>query len=132
VGTIQEIERKIAARIVDDALAAGYTVEVFDGEELVLKDSRDREAILAAMFSTDEDTLFFHSLDDKKGRVVSGFVRLVYGNTGWDVISDASGNSAMADLLAGAEKLAEQISRDEESAAERAATTIASLMAGGA
>ena len=87
-------ERAICMRLVSRALAAGYSVSVFDGEEFLLVDSRNKTAILAAMFSTDYDALTFR---DATGRKI-GVVALIYGN-GEDVISDYSDNEATCKLV---------------------------------
>jgi len=97
----QAVERRIAARLVDDALEGGYEVTVFDGECTALSRSREREDILGAMFSTESDRLVFRK--DGKRR---GTVDLVYGN-GRDVLSDWSDNQEINGLVAGALELAE-------------------------
>jgi hypothetical protein len=104
VGTTQEIERQIAARIVTDAIAAGFNISVNDGEETTLRHSKDPAAIESAMFSTDADVLFIY----RENLGPLGWVHLIWGN-GCDVISDHSDNKAMCDFLAGADKLAEEI-----------------------
>jgi hypothetical protein len=95
-----QIERRIAEKVVDDALAAGYTIDVFDGGEFPLKKSTNREEILKAMFSTDEDRLFL----TKDGK--TGWVWLIYGN-GYHLISDYT--VSLATVLAGAEKLSDEL-----------------------
>lgn len=79
-----ELERQIATKVVECLIKADFTVSVNDGEEIVLQYSTDVPAILAAMFSTDEDYLLVH--DRKSGRS-RGWVRLLHGN-GVDMISD--------------------------------------------
>jgi len=75
-----EAERQIIVLLVEDILAAGYSLTVNNGVEDVLKRSRDEEAIFAAMSTTDEERLFLH-----KGAATKtfGWVRLVYGNDGY-------------------------------------------------
>ncbi|UPT95471.1 hypothetical protein J4G48_0040670 [Bradyrhizobium barranii subsp. apii] len=99
--TRQEIEKQIARKVVDDALAAGYTIDVFDGEEFAVKNSTDAEQIFAAMFSTDDDRLFL-TRDGK-----TAWVWFIYGNSGWDVISDY--NVSLEEVLKGAMKLADEL-----------------------
>jgi len=99
-------ERRIVERVVDDALKAGYSVTVNDGEEDVLFASLDKVAILKSMFSTDEDRLYFHT---KSGKASFGWVYFIYGNDGPDVINDWTDNEATNKLLMGANALANQI-----------------------
>ena len=103
-----QIEKDIATKIVDDALARDYSVSVFDSEEWTVKKSRDRNEIIQALMTTDEDTLSFN----KQGGERIGWVYLVYGNTGWDVICDYIVNDDMEKLLTGAETLAEKFNND--------------------
>jgi len=98
-----QIERDIGEKIIDDALAAGYTISVYDSAEWTVKNSRDRAEIVAALMTTDDDILRF---SDAEGKTI-GSVWLVYGNSGWDVICDSSTNDPTQALLAGAEQLAE-------------------------
>lgn len=79
-----ETEGRIARKLVQHALASGYAVSVYDGEAWALKRSRKLADIMGALFSTDDDTLVFR---DAEGARV-GSVNLVYGNDGYDVISD--------------------------------------------
>lgn len=86
----QHIERKIARATIKALLNAGFTLGVNDGEETVLRRCTDPKTILAAMFSTDEDYLLVYegaAAGGKKPPQIGG-VRFIYGNDGWDVISD--------------------------------------------
>lgn len=90
----QRIEQTIALVTAQALLDAGYLLGVNDGEEVTIHHSRDLNAIQDALFTTDEDYLLIYK------PVVSGvdpqvldtapdfWVRFVYGNDGWDVISD--------------------------------------------
>lgn len=100
--SIQEAERQIAQKIIEDGIAAGYTIDVYDGEETVLKRSVDPEAIIGAMFSTDSDMLIFHEGDRRQGSVW-----FVYGNTGWDVVADYS--TYLEPIMANANKLSDEL-----------------------
>lgn len=86
ISTRIAIEQKIVRRIVKEALQAGYTVSVYDGETWALKHSDNCKIINAALFSTDFDTLL---LRDKAGNN-QGSIYCIYGNDGYDVISDYS------------------------------------------
>ena len=80
-------ERAIAERLVTDAIAQGYQVSVNDGEAWVVRRSTDSKAIMATLFSTDEDYIRIRK-DGEESSV--GTFTLVYGNDGWDVIADWS------------------------------------------
>jgi hypothetical protein len=84
----QRIERRIARRTIKEAIAAGYKLGVHNGEELVIRDSTNVPKILAEMFTTDEEHLFFYNAEGKR----VGWVFFVYGNDGWDVICDYTTN----------------------------------------
>jgi hypothetical protein len=85
----QEVERKIVVQVIKDLHNAGYNITVNDGEEEVLEKSLDQTDVLDAMFSTDEDYLI--AVDATTG-IRIGYVRLIYGNDGPDVINDYTTN----------------------------------------
>lgn len=95
----RRIERAIIRRIVLDAVKAGYTLGVWDGEELVLKGATTAKAVLDKMFSVDEEYLFVY----KDGKRI-GWVLFVYGNGGWDVVTDYS--PRLAEIMIRAVELA--------------------------
>lgn len=97
-------ERRIVSRVVADALKLGYYISVNDGEETVLRVSRTRSKIMAALFSTDEDCLMIHLSPEKHP---FGKVWFVYGNDGPDVIHDYT--LTMEHVVSGANKLAGDI-----------------------
>ena len=80
---------------------------VFDGEEIALEASTDVRAIIAAMFSTDEDYLFAMTPGEDGKLKRAGWVRFIYGNTGFDVINDYTTN--LETVLAGTNALADQL-----------------------
>jgi hypothetical protein len=87
----QLVEREIATQIVKDLLKAGYSLGVNDGEETTIHHSKDAARIMASMFTTDEDyVLVYVKGDDKKDIRPQYWARLIYGNDGWDVLSDYS------------------------------------------
>ncbi len=98
------IERQIVTQIITDVIKAGCRITVDNGEDDVIRSSTDADAVLAALNSTDEDTLNL-SLDNN---VYLAWVHLVYGNDGHDVINDYTVNlepvlieaNALADRLA--------------------------------
>ena len=99
------IEKKIAKKFVEDTLAKGFSISVNDGEETTVKRSTNRDEILGAMRTTDEDILLIHQGSDSH----LGFVYFVYGNDGTDVISDYTANGTTQACVAGAEALAKEI-----------------------
>ena len=93
----QQIERQIIQRIVKDALDAGFQITVDDGgDQPSVRRSADEAAIMAAVMLTDEDFLHY----SKPGEPLQGWVRLIYGNDGWDVVNDYTTN--LEPLMAGA------------------------------
>lgn len=107
-----EVERKIATRIIEDALARGLLITVNNGgdeDEIFL--SNDKDAILENMFAADDDRLSFFSQGNTKEHI--GWVHLVYGNEGYDVISDYIVNPTMESLLKGAEELTKQLEKED-------------------
>jgi hypothetical protein len=102
--TNNNIELKIAKQVVTDALAAGYTVSVYDGGEWTVKRSTNKATIVAALASTDSDNLRFR---DAAGNIV-GTVVLIWGN-GQDLISDYSDNAATSAILRRAMATADRV-----------------------
>jgi hypothetical protein len=94
----QEVERKIATAFIKSALEAGYMVSVDNGDSETHRMS-DVSSILKEMFLTDDEHLYLSK--DGKG---AGWVHLVYGNDGWDVISDYTTN--LESLMGPANKIA--------------------------
>lgn len=115
----QEIERKIIKAFVTQAIEAGYNITVDDGEEYPLRNSTSVSEIMKAIMTTDEDRLWIdakltHSyLENLKEDVyyvnsALGWVYLVYGNDGWDVIADYTTN--LEHLMTEADKISEHYS----------------------
>lgn len=97
----QELEKRIATEVINEALRMGHAISVNDGEETTLTHSRIAGDILAAMFTTDEDWLFI--MDGVKD---IGWVRFIYGNDGYDVVNDYTTN--LEELMRPANELAEK------------------------
>ena len=89
----EKIEQPICKRLVAKALEAGFAVGVYDGEGWVVNKSTNKTEIVAAMFSTDSDTLAIY----ENGKRI-GMVDLIYGN-GEDVISDCTDKPAIVELV---------------------------------
>jgi len=83
------VEREIFRRTVAALLAAGYELRIWEGEDWACERTADAALLENNMMSTDEDLLKVY----EKGATVSiGWVRFIYGNTGWDVIADNTTN----------------------------------------
>jgi hypothetical protein len=97
----QKVEKAICTKVVDVLLAAGYSLGVNDGDDITIHHSTDRKAILKALFTTDEDYLYIYEQDSNVEdiRWPDYWVRFVYGNDGWDVISDYCGATALDPYL---------------------------------
>lgn len=82
----QLVEREIATAIVSALISAGYrlSTDYGDGESAVFSNKAD---ILKAMFQGDEDRLYVYNNNLDRNKVL-GWAYLVYGNDGWDVLSD--------------------------------------------
>lgn len=86
-------ERRMVRALIKEALLLGYSVSVHDGDNFVIKKSKDQKEILKTMYSTDEDMIYLY---EEETRV--GWFHLVYGNYGWDVISDHTDNDQCNDI----------------------------------
>jgi hypothetical protein len=108
---IRPDERPIISAIVDDALKAGLTASVrYEGpayhpDDSAIERSTDRDAILAEVAATDETWLVLFKPGEKRQ---TGWVRLVHGND-FHVICDHADNPEMQQLVARAERIAEEI-----------------------
>lgn len=81
-------EKRMCTALVDACLKRGFVISVCDGEDWPVKRSNDKGEIMAALFSTDEDAIVIRKADGDK----LGWFQLIYGNCGYDVISDYSAN----------------------------------------
>jgi hypothetical protein len=97
------LEGMVAKRCVRDMLAAGYSIDVNDGEETTICKSKHASQILDAMFTSDEDYLIIHDSDGNR----LGWVYFVYGNEGWDVISDYT--TSLEHVMKGVNKYSEDL-----------------------
>ena len=104
VKTRQHVEKKIASAFITAALRDGKSISVNNGEDstpyIRARNTSDtgvltlpeiqyaRKQILAQMFQTDEEHLMIGGIGNRP----EGWVFLVYGNDGYDVISDYTVN----------------------------------------
>jgi hypothetical protein len=87
----QLVEREIAHQVIVDLLKAGYRLGVNNGEETTIHHSKNVREIESELFTTDEDyILVYVKGTDPKDIRPDYWVRLIYGNDGWDVINDYS------------------------------------------
>ena len=97
------IERRIRNKIVDVAIDTGYAVAVFDGEEWACKATTVKKDAKDALGSVDMEHIHIMEpnpdFDPTKERGPEnrmwkqfGWVYLVYGNDGYDVIADYTTN----------------------------------------
>lgn len=89
------IERAIIRATVNDLIRAGYTVTVSYGEgDDPVECSADVNAIMAAIGECDEEMLYLYrtpTIADAESEC-AGWISLVYGNDGWDVVCDYTTN----------------------------------------
>lgn len=91
-----KVEADIVGRVVDAMRGAGFALRVNDGESMrPEKPTTDRAAIVAELIETDDDLLEIFEVIPPGGakpyrRI--GWVRFVYGNDGYDVVSDYTTN----------------------------------------
>lgn len=84
----QVIEQAIVRKVVATLLADedNYTISVHDGDGVTLRRSRDINAIVGAMMTTDEEMLLVYPHNGNDRRTII----FIYGNNGFDVINDYS------------------------------------------
>lgn len=93
----QMVEKKIYTKVIDVLLDAGFYLSIDNGDnsgnDYEVKNSKDRDVLLHGMYQTDEERLYV-SKRPKAGATpeIIGWVYFVYGNDGWDVISDYTVN----------------------------------------
>lgn len=98
-------EQKIVKQVLKDAIKEGYLLVVNDGEEEFAPTTNVKEAY-DNLFAVDES----HLILMKDGKYF-GWVYFVFGNSGWDVISDYTVN--LEEFLTNANKLADKFENGE-------------------
>jgi hypothetical protein len=107
-------ERLMARAVIMSLLKPGYAISVYDGEEVVLRNSTNTDQILRKMFSTCEDYLFVHPTPETEGRI--GWVRFIYGNDPAEVVNDYTTNlESVLERAIGTDKnsIADRLERHE-------------------
>lgn len=102
---LKKWECDVLERIVDDALAFGYEITVYDEENALIRKATNRNAILDECGASEVNTLTFSS---PKLPASIGMVYLVWGNEPGVTVADHSDNALIRALLAGADKLQEE------------------------
>lgn len=98
---VLKIDREIASQVIDDALKLGYNLSVFNGgDDPEIAHATDRQAILENMFACDADIIKVY-----KDKAFIGFVEFIYGNDGYDVISNSSCSIRIEQILQNANEL---------------------------
>jgi len=89
--------------LVTELIGHGFALSVHNEEATEIEDSTDIEAVIAELWQCDME-----ELTSKKGDL-TGWFSLVYGNDGYDVISDYTVNMEpfIADTMTLVDKLAE-------------------------
>lgn len=79
-----------AMKMIDSALDKGWSISVNDGEDWTLRKSRDRDAIIEELASTDENLLGFWD-----SQIHVGNAYIIWGEPDGDgVFTDCSGTKA--------------------------------------
>lgn len=95
-------ERAVLNRLIRAALAANYSVTVWDGEAYAIRRSTDFNAIVAECGQSDEGDLLTFRHADSGERV--GSVLLVWGNGAEELIADYRDDQATGLLVAAANR----------------------------
>jgi hypothetical protein len=91
----QLADKRIANRFIKESFSRGYTISVWDGEEITLVKSAKREEIIAAMCTTDMDNLHVYEGDN-----LIGTAAFIYGNEPGVVIADWTTGPKMEEIMA--------------------------------
>ena len=89
------MEKEVVEAVIDALLAAGYEIQVDDGFDVESRASTNKDDVIGALFSKNERGYWTCNFDEadllaQKAQPPhhTSFVRLVFGNNGWDVISN--------------------------------------------
>lgn len=104
---VRKIERMIVDAVVEDAIKAGYELQVVaDGEDMTER-TTDGAAIIAMLMDLDDAHLIYRKPETPKENH-DAWVRFVFGNDGWDVINDYTANLDKLELLKRADAISEE------------------------
>lgn len=79
------IEMAIVRHLLTELVAGGFIFTVDDGEDEPVKCSVEIEEGMEAIFAVEDAAIYARKAGESED---FGYVRLVMGNDGWDVISD--------------------------------------------
>lgn len=96
-------ERQVIDRLIRDALDAGCTISVHDGEEHAIKNSTDYTAITRAVAATDQTII----IPSEAANVA--IFDFIHGNAPWEVLTDLTDSPWANELVMGAEAVAEKL-----------------------
>src|SRR5262245_52524556 len=88
---IRQLEERIARTLIKDLIHGGWFISVDNGEDQEIVGSQDLEAIIEVMCLTDVDRILVCKSSDN-AKMINGWICLVYGNDGYDVVSDYTVN----------------------------------------
>jgi hypothetical protein len=101
----QSIEVRIVKCVVTEALRLGYALRVDDGEEMHPL-TKKAKVVYGQLMETDMDKLYVY-----RNETYVGWILFVYGNDGYDVISDYVANKQIEEILKQPHKLAARLER---------------------
>ena len=96
---VSEIESAIVEKLIDSAFSSGYAISVVSEEDWDIAKSRDKKEITDLLGDLEHARLYFHVcefaiLSKTENKLIQIFnntefwVQLVFGNDGYDVITD--------------------------------------------
>lgn len=102
--TIRKCEKKLFKATVESLLDAGFLLSIDNGgETLEFEPTTDKKKIIRESYATDQELLVPFDINGNQ----VGWVQFVYGNCGWDVISDYTTN--LETYLEPVNKLADEL-----------------------
>lgn len=94
----QTVERAIIAKLCILAIAKGYWLRLHDGEGFMCPRTQDASEILKDIGACDEQSLVLYASGERGKADRAGSFFFVFGNSGWDVVSDYADNSVCNEL----------------------------------
>jgi hypothetical protein len=84
------LEKRMTSALIKACLKRGFSVTIDNGEDKPIEKSTSYRAIINEMWQTDEEHVLIYDATGKR----MGWFFLVYGNSGWDLVSDYSVTNA--------------------------------------